>query len=174
MSQIAHLLIAFGLLTVGEIMICWTLFRGKVVLACILAGIVVLLISRYGYAQTAQTYTNMPAQCVGVSTIQAGDPLSKCPSGNQKFLRADAQSWVRVCVSSDPASNPTPTPCTYQTMQWQRFSAPVVGTSKVEVCTVAKKAGDPATGTGASCTATGTTGFSAMKQVFPSEVAKVD
>lgn len=115
----------------------------------------------------ADSYTNMPAQCVGISTDLTNKPLSSCPSSNQKFSRAAPESWVRVCQQTDNDAG-TVQSCTFQTMVWQRWSTVKNGSDRIEVCTALKVAGDPAAGTGASCPAAGsTTGFGGMKQIAP-------
>ena len=159
-------LIAFLMLVAGEALVCWLLFKGRAMHAMIIALCVLLLVSTQAFAQ--ETVKNLPVQCVGVSTDLTGKPISDCPGSNQKFLRANAESWVRNC---DPVDIVAPaTTCVYKTMKWQRFGAP--GNTKIEVCTVNKATGSPAAGTGASCSTSGT-GWSGMKQVSTYDVAVV-
>lgn len=172
MSVLMQAILPFLILTAGETMVCAMLFKGRFKLAALLS----LLTVAACVTQRAEgeTFTNMPASCVGISTDLTGKPLSQCPTSNQKFMRAAPETWVRVCVQVDDGdpNTPPPGPCSYSTMQWQRWTNAKNGSDKIDVCSIAKEPGTPSAGTGASCSTTGT-GYSGMKQVSPYDVNEV-
>lgn len=148
-------------------LLLWSLYAALSTLALLIAAH-----AQTPFAADSGSFPNMPVQCIGISSDLANKPMSACPGGNQKFARAIDTAWVRTCKQSDTSAT-NPTVCTYKTMVWTRWGAGKNSGDRFDVCTVSKTVNDPAYGTGAACSSSGGTDFSAMKQVAPYEVATV-